>query len=134
MVLIADILLIAAALGAAFYCISLSRKLNKFSDLEGGVGGAISELSAQVSEMSETLKRAETAAGTSSASLADTTERAEAAARRIELLLASLHDLPESEESWSAPPQKSAPEAKPDAAESPNPTFLRRARPGARGS
>ena len=120
MALIADILLIAAALGAAFYCITLSRKLNKFSDLEGGMGGAISELSAQVSEMSETLKRAENAAGTSSANLADTTERAEAAARRIELLLASLHDLPETEESWSSPKQHVPEEIKPEAAESPN--------------
>ena len=94
MALIADILLIAGALGAAFYCVVLSRRLARFASLEEGMGGAITSLSSEVSEMSETLSRAQTAAEMSSDSLRETTERAEAAARRIELLLASLHDLP----------------------------------------
>ena len=39
--LIADIFLIAGALGAGFYCIVLSRRLSRFTDLENGVGGAV---------------------------------------------------------------------------------------------
>jgi uncharacterized protein HemX len=96
--LIADILLIAAALGAALYCFVLSRRLTKFSSLDGGVGGAISGLSNQVSEMTAALDRAQTDAQSSSEALEDATRRADAAARRIELLLASLHDLPAADE------------------------------------
>jgi hypothetical protein len=95
MALIADILLIAAALAAGFYCIVLSRRLTRFTDLERGVGGAVAVLSAQVDDMTRALAKAQSAAGTSAATLEAATERAEAAARRLELLLASLHDLPE---------------------------------------
>lgn len=95
MTLIADILMIAGALGAAFYCYVLSRRLAKLADLEGGVGGAVSTLSAQVTEMTAALTHAQAAARQSSRSLSDATERAEAAAKRLELLIASLHDLPQ---------------------------------------
>lgn len=94
MTLIADIFLIAGSLGAAFYCIVLSRKLSKLSRLEDGMGGAISVLSAQVSDMTRALDRAQSTAAVSSQSLQDVTERSEAAAKRLEILLASLHDLP----------------------------------------
>ena len=56
MTLIADILLIAGALGAAFYCFVLSRRLSRFTSLEDGVGGAIAGLSRQVAEMTEAMK------------------------------------------------------------------------------
>ncbi|MCA8882431.1 MAG: hypothetical protein KDA50_01535 [Rhodobacteraceae bacterium] len=103
MALVADILLIAGALGAAFYCVVLSRRLSRFSSLEQGVGGAVSALSTQVAEMTETLERTQAAARESSASLEDSTRRAETAARNLELLLASMHDIP----------TQSAPEAAP---------------------
>ena len=45
--LIADILLVAGALGAGIYCFVLARRLSKFNDLESGVGGAVAVLSAQ---------------------------------------------------------------------------------------
>ena len=48
--LIADILLVAGALGAGFYCFILGRRLNRFNDLENGVGGAVAVLSAQVDD------------------------------------------------------------------------------------
>lgn len=95
MQLIADILLAAGALGAAFYCFVLSRRLRAFHDLEGGMGSAVAVLSAQVDDMRKTLSAAQTSAGASSASLTQVTERAEDAARRLELLVASLHDLQE---------------------------------------
>lgn len=92
--LISDIFLVAAALGATFYCFVLSRRLSKFTDLENGVGGAIAALSAQVEDMTRTLRSAQGAASASASSLGALTGRAEDAARRLELLVASMHDLP----------------------------------------
>ena len=97
MALIADIFLVAAALGATFYCFVLSRRLSRFTDLEKGVGGAIAALSAQVDDMTRTLKSAQGAASASASSLGALTGRAEDAARRLELLVAAMHDLPPAE-------------------------------------
>ncbi|WP_253913322.1 hypothetical protein [Pseudoruegeria sp. HB172150] len=95
MELIADILLIAGALGAALYCIVLSRRLRRFNDLEKGVGGAIAVLSAQVDDMTKTLKKAQGAAIGSTSSLKDLTIRAESVSKRLEVLVAAMHDLPD---------------------------------------
>ena len=92
--LIADILLISGALGAGLYCIILSRRLNKFTNLEKGVGGAIAVLSAQVDDMTKALEEARTATSSSATSLKTMTGRAEGVAQRLELLVASMHDLP----------------------------------------
>lgn len=94
MELIADILLAAGALGAGFYCFVLARRLARFTDLESGMGGAVAVLSAQVEDLRKTLSDAQNAAGHSSESLTQVTSRAEDAARRLELLVASMHDLP----------------------------------------
>lgn len=93
--MISDVLLGAGALGAAIYCVVLARRLKRFNTLENGVGGAVAVLSAQVDDMTRTLDAARKAAGESSHSLTDLTDRAEAAARKLELMMASLHDLPE---------------------------------------
>lgn len=95
MTLIADILLAAGALAAAIYCIVLSRRLSRFSDLEKGMGGAIAVLSVQVDDMTKVLSKAQGTAQTARADLEDIAQRAEGAARRLELLLAAMHDLPE---------------------------------------
>ncbi len=95
MALISDFLLAAGAFGAAIYCYVLSRRLARFGTLEGGVGGAIAVLSAQVDDMTKALERARLAAASSSDSLEALTKRAEEVARRLELILASMHDLPE---------------------------------------
>ena len=92
--LIADILLIAGALGAGLYCIVLSRRLNRFTDLEKGVGGAIAVLSSQVDDMTKALETARSATASSAKSLDGLTGRAEGVAQRLELLVASMHDLP----------------------------------------
>lgn len=94
MEMIADILLIAGALGAGLYCIVLSRRLNRFTDLEKGVGGAIAVLSAQVDDMTNALETARSATTSSAESLDSLTGRAEGVAQRLELLVASMHDLP----------------------------------------
>lgn len=95
MAFIADILLTAGALAAGFYCFILSRRLRRFTDLEHGVGGAIAVLSVQVDDLSKALKQAETASAQSANSLAAQSQSAEAVAKRLELLIASLHDIPE---------------------------------------
>ncbi|EAU46415.1 hypothetical protein [Salipiger bermudensis] len=105
--LIADILLAAGALGAGFYCFVLSRRLSRFTDLENGVGGAVAVLSAQVDDLTRTLGAAQSTAGESTVRLETLTARAEDAAKRLELMLASLHDLPEQ------PPPPSREEAEP---------------------
>lgn len=94
MELIADILLIAGALGAGLYCVVLSQRLNKFTNLEKGVGGAIAVLSAQVDDMTKALDSAQVATDSSATSLQTLTGRAEGVAQRLELLVASMHDLP----------------------------------------
>ena len=92
---IADILLVAGAVGAGLYCHVLSRRLRKFTDLEKGVGGAVAMLSAQVDDLSKSVQAAQSTAQGSVATLADVSGRAEKAARQLELLVASLHDLPQ---------------------------------------
>ena len=82
MELIADILLIAGALGAGLYCIILSRRLNKFTNLERGVGGAIAVLSAQVDDMTHALEAARSATASSATSLKTRTGRADGVAQR----------------------------------------------------
>jgi hypothetical protein len=94
MEMIADILLIAGALGAGLYCIVLSRRLSRFTDLEKGVGGAIAVLSSQVDDMTKALETARSATTSSAESLDSMTGRAEGVAQRLELLVASMHDLP----------------------------------------
>jgi hypothetical protein len=94
MELIADMLLVAGSFGAAAYCLVLSRRLSRFTRLESGMGGAIAVLSAQVDDLTRALARAQETAGDSTVRLATLTRRAEAAAARLEVLLASMHDLP----------------------------------------
>lgn len=95
MELISDILLMAGSFGAAIYCFVLSSRLKKFTTLESGMGGAIAVLSAQVDDMTRALDKARGAANGSADSLEALTVRGEAVARKLELLLASLHDLPD---------------------------------------
>ncbi|MBB97812.1 MAG: hypothetical protein CML68_24830 [Rhodobacteraceae bacterium] len=104
---IADILLVAGALGAGFYCFILAKRLTRFNDLEKGVGGAVAVLSAQVDDLSKALNQAQSVSGESTEALADLTHRAEAVAQRLELMMASMHDL--SEEPTKGEPEKSTP-------------------------
>ncbi|MEY1557256.1 hypothetical protein AB3Y40_16615 [Yoonia sp. R2331] len=94
MAFIADLLLLAGALGAGFYCHILARRLRRFTDLEKGVGGAVALLSAQVDDLSKSLESAQSTATNSVSTLSDVSARAEKAARHLELLVASMHDLP----------------------------------------
>ena len=95
MELISDFLLGSGALAAACYCIVLSRRLQRFTHLENGMGGAIAVLSSQVDDMTKALERAQDTAKSSVSTLSAMTGRAEDVAGRLELLLASMHDLPD---------------------------------------
>ncbi|MCG7521095.1 DUF1664 domain-containing protein [Ruegeria sp. Ofav3-42] len=109
MELIADILLVAGALGAGLYCFVLSRRLKRFTDLEKGVGGAVAVLSSQADELKRSLDSARDASDQSGVALKELTERAETVAQRLELMMASMHDVvPEEDapaESSSAKPE-----------------------------
>lgn len=95
---IVNVLMGAGALGAGIFCYVLSRRLSALSSLEGGMGGAIAVLSAQVDDMTRALTAARAAAGESAQTLQMLNGRAEQSAQRLELLMASLHDLPETPE------------------------------------
>lgn len=97
MTLIADFLLAAGAFATALYCFVLARRLKRFTTLETGMGGAIAVLSVQVDDMTRALEKARASANSSTSSLDEQVRRAEAAAARLELMLASLHDLPAEE-------------------------------------
>lgn len=93
--LIADVLLVAGSFGAAVYCYVLSNRLKRFMTLENGMGGAIAVLSVQVDDMTRAIEKARGAATGSADALQGLVTRAETAAARLELLVASLHDLPD---------------------------------------
>lgn len=124
--LIADILLAAGALGAALYCFILSKRLKHFNSLEKGVGGAVAVLSSRVDELTKTLSAAQETAASSASTLMDLTAKAKESSRRMELQMASLHDIPEVA-------AKKAPSAKPSSQDVPNhpphePMFMRRSK------
>jgi hypothetical protein len=93
--LIADMFLVAGSFGAAVYCYVLAARLKRFTTLETGMGGAIAVLSGQVDDMTTALQKAQGAALGSASNLEALTLRGEAVAKRLELLVAALHDLPD---------------------------------------
>lgn len=111
MAFVADILMSAGAFAAAIYCYVLSGRLKRFQTLEGGMGGAIAVLSAQVDDMTRALDKAQGAANGSAAGLQALTARAEAVAARLELLVASMHDIPDSDAAAAQPPVAPPPTA-----------------------
>ena len=123
MELIADILLTAGAIGAGVYCLVLGRRLNRFNDLEKGVGGAVAVLSAHVDDLTKTLSAAQSTAATSAQTLTDLAQRAETISRTLELQMASLHDVPDFPQP-STPVVEPAPPAPPEKRPS-EPMFVR---------
>ena len=87
---ITDLALGFAALSAAAYCMVLSRRLRALSRLDGTMGSAIAVFSAQVDELSRALQAARHSSEGARTQLESQTSRAEAAARRLELMLTAL--------------------------------------------
>lgn len=100
---VSDVMVAAAAMGAAVYCLVLARKVQALRTLDQGMGGAIAVLSAQVDDLTKALAQARDSARDNADRLAAQTQRADAASRRIELMLAALHDLPRTETPAPAP-------------------------------
>lgn len=120
---IADILLVAGALGAGSYCYVLARRLSRFNDLEKGVGGAVAVLSAQVDDLTKALSSAQSASDSSAENIAELTSRAETVAHRLELMMASLQDIPETKPPKQETLDSFAPRARED-----EPMFVRHPR------
>ena len=89
---IADGLLLAGTMAATFYCYILARRVRRLTDLDAGLGGAITALSRQVEGMTASVDIAKQVTGASAKELVGMTARAEIAAGRLELLLATLHE------------------------------------------
>jgi len=90
--LIADVLLLAAAMGAAFYCMILSRRLARLNSVDKGLGGAIAVLSAQVDDLTKALSDAQRGSEATAERLASLVSEAETMANDIEEILAVSHD------------------------------------------
>lgn len=135
MELIADILLIAGAIGASVYCFVLARRLNRFNNLENGVGGAVAVLSAQVDDLTRTLAAAQSASESSHAVLADLTTRAETVSGRLELMMASMHDISDAPESKFESPRATSSAVEPTVSDPDKDVmFVRRDRPKQRSA
>ena len=133
MEMIADILLIAGAVSAAFYCLVLGRRLKKFNSLERGVGGAVAVLSAQVDDLNKSLTAAQETAANSAKTLTELTSRAQGMSKQLELQMASLHDIPAQPAAAPEPPKAEPIYAQPvsPTSEPAQPMFVRRSKVGA---
>lgn len=87
---IADLMLIAGALGAAFYCYILSRRLSSLNSAEGGIGEAISTLSEQVERLGQTLDGSREHAEAVEQRLRETVEQAEKAENALATALSAM--------------------------------------------
>ncbi|MDA8746703.1 hypothetical protein N9M66_00660 [Litoreibacter sp.] len=96
--ILSDILLGAGALAAAFYCVVLSRKLNRLTGLDQELGGAIALLSQQVDEMTAVLQSAQTSATGARDELDELTVRAEGIASRLHALTQPSEQPPEQDQ------------------------------------
>ncbi|MFC6689102.1 hypothetical protein [Jhaorihella thermophila] len=124
MELVANIFLAAGAIGAGLYCLVLARRLKRFNDLERGVGGAVAVLSSQVNDLQKSLVEAKQAAENSWESIEDLTKRAEAAAQRLEIMMASMHDIADVSDASPTPTPPKEP------VEDNGPIFVRHSRSG----
>ncbi len=113
MELLADGLFILAGFGAAFYCLILSRRIRRLSNLDSGLGAAIAGLSTQVEEMRRTLDSARSISGKTQKELTQMTARAEIAAGRLELLLVAVHTREDTESREKTPVFQRSANAKP---------------------
>ncbi len=93
MELIADGVLILAATVAGLYCLVLSRRLHSLTQMESGLGKAITGMSAQVDEMKDALSKAKSSTEESARELGEQLQAAEEVAQRLEALLQASKDI-----------------------------------------
>lgn len=87
MELIADGVLILAATVAGLYCLVLSRRLHSLTQMESGLGKAITSMSTQVDEMQDALAKAKASTEDRAVALSAQLAVAEEVAQRLERLL-----------------------------------------------
>lgn len=90
---LADMLMVAAALGAAVYCFVLSRRVSNLNSIDKGLGGAIAVLSAQVDDMNRVLEATKSGSDIAAARLESLTHQARGIADNLETMIAACHDL-----------------------------------------
>jgi hypothetical protein len=91
----ADILMIAASLGAAGYCLLLSRRLSRLTSFDKGIGGAIAVMSQQVDEMKAALSDAKAGSDGAGHHLQDLVRQAREISGELEMMIAACHDFAE---------------------------------------
>jgi hypothetical protein len=91
----ADILLMTASLGAAAYCMILSRLLRKLGSFDKGIGSAIAVMSAQVEEMKTALGEAKAGSDGAGRHLNDLVQQAREISSELEMMIAACHDFAE---------------------------------------
>lgn len=89
-----DIILGLGTAIVATYCIIISKKMSKFFNLENDMGNAIAIFSAQVDELKVALETANISAHESSSKLLALVDRAQNTEKNLEIMLASLQNLP----------------------------------------
>ena len=87
MELIADGVLILAATVAGLYCLVLSRRLHSLTQMESGLGKAITGMSEQVEEMKRALAEAKSSTEESAQALAEQVRIAEGVASKLEAMI-----------------------------------------------
>ncbi|MHA7887296.1 DUF6468 domain-containing protein [Roseicyclus sp.] len=103
--LAADLLMVAASLGAAVYCLVLSRRLSRLTSFDKGIGGAIAVMSQQVDEMRAALAEARTGTDGAGQHLQTLVSQAREISGELELMIAACHDFAEEAIAVQAPPR-----------------------------
>jgi hypothetical protein len=91
----ADFLVIVASLGAMCYCIILSRRLNRLTSFDKGLGGAIAVMSSQVDEMKAALREAKAGSDGAGKQLHELVHQAREISSELEMMIAACHDFAE---------------------------------------
>jgi hypothetical protein len=91
----ADLLMVAASLGAAVYCLILSRRLSRLTSFDKGIGGAIAVMSQQVDEMKSALSEARSGTDGAGHHLQSLVGQAREISGELEMMIAACHDFAE---------------------------------------
>lgn len=92
---LADLLLMTGSLGAAAYCMVLSRRLTRLGSFDKGIGSAIAVLSAQVEEMKAALSEVKAGSDGAGQQLNDLVGQAREISAELEMMIAACHDFAE---------------------------------------
>ena len=91
----ADLLVLLASLGAMGYCLVLSRRLNRLTSFDKGIGGAIAVMSSQVDEMKAALHQAKAGSDGEGKQLSELVQQARDISTELEMMIAACHDFAE---------------------------------------